>query len=279
MSFSWLFREILVSSRWPWFGPGKNSITILIFHEITEPQKRIFRELTEYLKDNFDIISPQDFATYDFKKPAYIFSFDDGFCSQFHIAQEVLNPIGIRAIFFICPDFIGLTGQDAGNFMARNIRLSSVPDNISPYCMPMTWEQVKILKDQSHTIGGHTLSHVCMSSVSDEVYLNEQIVETNKILQDILGEKADWFAYPFGNIDSIDTRSMKVAHTNYKYCCSAIRGSNTPKTRPLALLRQVVELDYSMPYIGMVLKGGLDFLYFLDVLKLKRMAKQVVAKS
>lgn len=59
---------------------------------------------------------------------------------------------------------------------------------------------VKMIKEQGHDIGNHAYNHPDMKKLSASK-AREQIVQTNKILESITGEKPKWFAPPSGSFN------------------------------------------------------------------------------
>jgi peptidoglycan/xylan/chitin deacetylase (PgdA/CDA1 family) len=84
---------------------------------------------------------------------------------------------------------------------------------IDPFIMDkifMNIEDVKKLIFQGHTIGLHTASHIQISNgqVTDE-FIEKEIINAKKDLENILNIPIDCFAYPFGSInDVINNKSM-----------------------------------------------------------------------
>src|SRR3989304_5933989 len=106
---SWIFRPNIWSNSRR-FG---NVVRILLFHDISNSQLHIFEELICFIEKNYSFLVPQQFHSFLLDKnkstgQKFMLSFDDGFLSQVKVVKEILNPKGIKAIFFICPSFIGL---------------------------------------------------------------------------------------------------------------------------------------------------------------------------
>jgi len=264
-------RNILASSGWPWLYKLHKGVYVLVFHDISEEQRAKLKELIHYLRHSFNIISPDEFSTYSSDGPAYILSFDDGFYCQFRTACEVLDPMGIKALFFVCPIFINSDGDKAHKFVVDNFKLTKAKGAFSKDYLPMTWEQIKSLIGMGHTIGAHTMNHARLSLVNDAECLEWEIAESGDECERMLGRKVDWFAYPLGDVASIDNRSSQIIRRRYRYCCSSIRGINSISSNPFGILRQTMDMDKDLKYLKMVAKGGLDLYYYLDRLKLEKM--------
>ena len=90
---------------------------IVLFHEVDVSEEKRFTEQIENCSKNWNFINPEKL---DLEKNGIvtrdsrdlILTFDDGFSSDFRIAQNVLNPRGIKAIFFIIPEFVSLATED-----------------------------------------------------------------------------------------------------------------------------------------------------------------------
>ena len=102
--------------------------------------------------------------------------------------------------------------------------------------------------------------------------LHQEITNAADLIEKKLKIPVKWFAPPFGDLKSIDSRSIKAIGRQFQFSCSGIRGLNCAATRPLELLREGIDFRNSFSYQKMVLAGGLDFLYRDKVLRLAQMA-------
>ncbi len=74
----------------------------------------------------------------------------------------------------------------------------------------LSWEQVgKLSKHPLVTIGAHTERHPGLSQESRET-VRLEVMHSNKILQEQLGEPAKYFAYPFGDAQACGVREAEV---------------------------------------------------------------------
>jgi hypothetical protein len=118
------------------------------------------------------------------------------------------------------------------------------------------------------------MNHSKLSEQRTEGDLIDEIVSPADFLEKKLGRKTDWFAYPFGNIASIDPQSLQMIGRRYRYCCSGLRGINTGSTHRLCLTREEINLDQSLDHLKQIITGGLDFYYFFKRRKLFQMANR-----
>jgi peptidoglycan/xylan/chitin deacetylase (PgdA/CDA1 family) len=66
----------------------------------------------------------------------------------------------------------------------------------------MSWQQLKQLSDEGVTIANHSVSHAHLPSIAEglslEAWLEQEIFNAQKELQERLGRVANMFAYPYG---------------------------------------------------------------------------------
>jgi peptidoglycan/xylan/chitin deacetylase (PgdA/CDA1 family) len=240
--------------------PGYRSV---IFHDVIDLGK--FRRVIELLEQEFEIV-PFGAVCGEAKagrgKPKIIITFDDGFRSSALAARQVLDPKGLKALFFIPYNFIGLQGAAAKEFAAEHLFEGKVPAaRIGDDLQPMTWDDVHKLAAQGHEIGAHTLSHARLSALPDQAARREEIVVSGDKLSAKLGRSVSLFAYPFGDNSSIDAAAGKLIAGRYDYCFTGLRGANAAGSGPAWVYRDEINLDYPWRYILFLLYGGLDPFY------------------
>ena len=205
---------------------------ILLFHEVDIVDEDRFIAQIDSCSKNWSFIDPNKFeietnGLSPSNTRELILTFDDGFSSDFWLAQNVLNPRGIKALFFVIPEFVNLkTEEDKSLFVSNRRYPGAKPSRISSHLRSMNWEQISILSRQGHTIGSHSSSHKRLSKISDEEDLAREIVRSRQLIEEVIDKKVEHFAFPFGNLSSISLRSLQLARENYKYVYSGLRGSN-----------------------------------------------------
>ena len=130
----------------------------------------------------------------------------------------------------------------------------------------MNWEELKILKDEGHLIGAHGQSHQRLSLMDPE-QARKEIIESGEMLDKVLSQRTEWYAYAYGDIDSIDKNSIQLIFNSFEYCRSGIRGENYPGSKNL--FAQQIDLEHSWVYQRMVLEGGLNHRYTSQRQKIK----------
>jgi len=261
------------------------SFRALLFHNIVPEQMAAFDRLLHYLINKHRIITPSEAEALLSGRPLpdndsripYLLTFDDGFLSHAHIARNILDPVGAKGIFFVCPGLIDISKEQHRESIARLIfdgalTSNDLPDNIAL----MSWLDVETLFTAGHTIGSHSSTHRRLASLNSDEQENE-ILGAGKRLEERLGMPPDWFAYPFGDLPSIDQRSLDTIASQYRFCCSGIRGVNSVQVNPMGLLREQLGLEGPFEYQQLVMEGGLDFYYGARTKLLQGLAESTVA--
>ena len=125
-----------------------------------------------------DIIAGKD------KTPFAVVTFDDVPDNFYSNAYPILKERSIPFILFITTGFVGKPGY-------------------------LSEEQIIYLdKDPLCTIGAHTLTHPMLRRVKN---INEELIKSKQILEESLGHKVNYMAYPFGRQSSVSKKVMKEA--------------------------------------------------------------------
>ena len=179
---------------------NENSVLrILIHHDIKSDEQIIsFKNQINSLSKEFDFISPKEFEdTINFGKvkgKKLLLTFDDGFKSNRIIAESILNKKGIKALFFIVTDFIGLK-KNSLNYskIIRNIYPNG--PTLNEFSEPMDNDDIQFLIDSGHTIGCHTATHKMLSKITKVSDLKEELIDSKDNLEKMFNIKIKlWLA-------------------------------------------------------------------------------------
>jgi peptidoglycan/xylan/chitin deacetylase (PgdA/CDA1 family) len=69
------------------------------------------------------------------------------------------------------------------------------------------------------TIGAHTQNHPQLRYCND---IRSEIVECRSELEAIIGKQVEYFAYPYGRINTVNRTARKIASDHYEYAFSTI---------------------------------------------------------
>lgn len=207
----------------------------VMFHDIPPEAIRRFESHMLFLKTRANVISMDDFFSNNvsLKKINVVITFDDGYKSWISNALPILKKLQLPATFFISSGFIGLSEQEASNFIRHNLRTQNVTGGLDI-------EDVKILAEQGFGIGGHGTNHKMLSEIDDISQLRQEIIEDKERLEKIVKREVDYFAYPFG-----DDRNSKISladllrEIGYKGAVTTKSGLNMINGDPYHLHREL----------------------------------------
>ena len=112
------------------------------------------------------------------------------------------------------------------------------------------------------SIGSHTCSHRYLPALSP-AEVRTEIVDSRRILEDILGQEVRSLSYPMGGWN----RSIRdlTAAAGYTTAVTSDRGSNLRGRDPLSLRRQPADEDPLL--LDDLVRGSYDFLRPIDRLR------------
>ena len=222
---------------------SKNRLRVLIFHDIPPSEEQAFQKLLIWLKKHWNIISPNDFekmisGIVCTSGDNLMITFDDGFSSNRNIAEKILNPLGIQALFFVVSDFVTIEDHDEAKlFIADNICPDLEISEIPRHWRNMQWKDLEALIEQGHTIGCHAKKHSSLNNCHSEEELEREIIFSADHLMEKLGCNIEHFAYPFGAINCFSREALAVAKRRFRFIYSGIRGDNVKVCSPFAIRR------------------------------------------
>lgn len=243
-------------------------LRIVNYHNIAPEDQEKFAAQLRWLSRSWNFVSPQQFAAMmtgsePIKGANLLLTFDDGFSSNRKVAEDILNPMGIHALFFVVPDFVNITDEsESRNFIANNIWRSGTPEMYN--WGNMKWSDLEWLLEKGHTIGAHTKTHARLSDLKTTGELQTEIIDCADMLKSRLGVEIEHFAYPFGNLVSISPSALVVALQRFKFIYTGLRGDNAVGIPTWAVRRDAIEPSNSLGLIGALLEGGADISYARD---------------
>ena len=246
-------------------------LRVLIYHDIAPNEQERFAAQLRWLARSWSFVSPQRFAAMmrgddPIKGANLLLTFDDGFASNLKVANEVLNPMGIKALFFVVSAFVDhADGDDCRDFITRHIWPGLHPGAVPVHWRNMTWPDLTWLLETGHTIGAHTRTHARLSELKHANELYAELIESADMLERKLGVKVEHFAYPFGNMDSFSQEALAVAMQRFSFIYTGLRGDNARGAFPWALSRDVILPANTFGLVGALLEGGADIRYVRDL--------------
>ena len=173
-------------------GGPKAGKRALAFHEVPDPAR--FGEFLDQILAEYDVLPLQDWLT---APPAgrtqLTLTFDDGYASWHELVAPLLDERGLPAVFFVSSGLVGLRGSEASEFARSRLRRTR----------ELTFIGARELEDLARhprfEVGGHTVTHADLGRITDPDVARAEIAGDQARLEELLGARVRWFAYPFGN--------------------------------------------------------------------------------
>jgi peptidoglycan/xylan/chitin deacetylase (PgdA/CDA1 family) len=151
---------------------------------------------------------------------AVVITIDDGYKTARTIAWPIFKQFGFPFTVFIYPQFLG-------------------------HPSALSWEDVKAMSDggvdvQSHSLTHPLLTHPGKAMARDEyvAWIDHELVESRKELQEHTGKPVNVLAYPFGGYD--ERIADRTARAGYLAALTCDDGNVTRKTDPMRINRRLV---------------------------------------
>jgi peptidoglycan/xylan/chitin deacetylase (PgdA/CDA1 family) len=247
--------------------PGRR-FRILLVHDVPPALAGEFERFVAHVKETHGVLTPEQAAAWLDGRPTgetgrtpCLFTFDDGFASNFQVATGALARHDVKAVFFVCPGLIDLTGANRAAAIAANVLDGRVgAAGLPPGLDLMEWPELAELTRLGHAIGAHGMTHRRLSLLDGED-LRREVTAAGDVLEDRLGRPVPWYAYSFGDIGSLSAAALKVIAGRYRFCRSGVRGANDAGTGALALRADQVDPATPFVYQKLIAEGGLAWRY------------------
>lgn len=247
--------------------PPPGAFRVLLFHDIPLAQRDAFTRFARWATTRAGVITPDEAAARldghwpdaapDGRVP-FLFTFDDGFVSNGEVAREILDPLGIRALFFVCPGLVDLDPAARSHAVAENVFRGRGRE--LPAGLLMGWTELGVLAAAGHTIGSHGLTHRRLVGLSADE-LDGEIAGAADRLRAVLDVPVDWFAFTFGDVASASASVLATVACHHRYCRSGVRGPVHAGLSHFAVRADHIDLDGPDAYRHFVAEGGLDGRY------------------
>lgn len=225
-------------------------VKVVSFHDIDDP--KWFSEVIVFLKQNFHLITPDEFHRGLFSKERInvLVTFDDGYESWVTTCLSVLEANQVKALFFLNSGLLNASGDSEVThaYVTNNLRLSKK--------QPLTWEGARVLIEHGHTIGGHTVNHKSLGGITATQVI-EEVENDKKDIEARLNITIHDFAYPFGIASDYSKEAENLVRSaGYTYVYTALpKFVHTVHTH---IPRTLIEKHQSVRLIKRWLYGSYD---------------------
>jgi len=165
-------------------------------------------------------------------------------------AARVLAEHGLPATFFIPTAFVG-----TDHVFSWDRGLPRLPN--------LTWDDVQEMVRMGFDIGSHTVTHADLGAATT-ADAEREVMESKRILEDRLGRRVRWIAYPFGQPTNLRAEVVPfIQKAGYEACFSAIGGFMFAGRQDFVLPRFAVPGFRSPLHLELHLTGCLHWTYAL----------------
>jgi peptidoglycan/xylan/chitin deacetylase (PgdA/CDA1 family) len=243
-------------------------VRIAMSHHVFEEDFEQFDRILRALGTEREFIEPQQFFRHYAKAApdpivgkSLLWTFDDGLFSAYNTAQQVLNPLGMKALFFVPTAILDFrTHEQMREFAHARVLFGTRPlHELRPEeYVTMSAEHLQTLHEQGHMILPHTHSHVLARDITTPEDVNRELTRPKLILEDLLQSRADAVAIPVGTPSTVSTYSYRQIALVYFACFTALGGANTQRTDPRFLRRDSIHPWYSVDHARSIVDGMFD---------------------
>ena len=225
----WFIERLIARRRAP--------VILLYYHRVGDHDpvpwsltNRQFARQIEWLVRRFDMISIEEaqarIAAGVNDRPAVHVTFDDGYAENCDRALPMLIERQIP-----CTYFVTLRNVQRGEPFEHDLEAGK-------RFGVNTIAQLRDLANSGIQIGAHTRTHPDLGQITDPDRLGDEVLTARSELQDALGHRVRYFAFPFGMKCNLNPLVFHMARAaGYEAVCSAYGGYNFPGDDPFHLQR------------------------------------------
>lgn len=232
-------------------------VRVVCFHDVKDSSW--FESTIEMLQNKYHILSVSEFEQRKFStaKINILLSFDDGYQSWVTTVLPIFKKYNLQGLFFVNSGLLDANKEGKGKqFLNEKLLLQTER-------ILLSWDELKTLVEEGQIIGGHTVGHTRLSSVSKD-QVRQEVGNDKCALETFLGTKLNHFAYPFGaKSDFSEAITEQVIGEGYEFVYSAVPGWYHHNVSSNAIPRLLLEERLSLKPIQCWINGGYDIFQFL----------------
>ena len=248
-------------------------LRIALTHFVDPGRMDDYRRIVELLLESHAPVEPAAVLDGEGRWPdgGLAFTFDDGLLSSYEAAQEVLNPLGVKAMFFIPTQILGLRSPDEmRDFFATRVYRGGGSAMPEERYVTMSAEHVLELRAQGHAVLPHTHSHIALREIRSDADVARELREPREQLEELTQESCAGFAFPFGTEEAVARYAYEHVRRTYRVTFTGLHGVNTPRTPADSLYRDCIHPHFAHDHVRKLMAGALDSVYALKMQRLRR---------
>lgn len=259
------------------------NIRISLSHYVAPGDHDNLRRIVDWIAARRRILTPAElFELLDrgpdgprLEEDAHLVTFDDGLMSSYEATRKVLDPLGVKAIFFVPTKILELDDPPEMERFAyeriyRSGRRSGELDE--HHYLTMGAGELRALHAAGHMVLPHTHSHALLTEIETQEQVDAELVEPRRALEELLQAPADGFAFPVGTERVVSPFAYEHVRRNYTYCFLGLSGANTEETDRSYIARDCIHPHYSMEHVRNIMEGIYDPYYKLKRRRLRARA-------
>tara|TARA_Y100001968_G_scaffold319180_1_gene350364 strand:+ start:417 stop:1304 length:888 start_codon:yes stop_codon:yes gene_type:complete len=222
---------------------NKPRLFIFSLHSTNKADFDKYKILLSQIHTIAPFLNPKDINAYFSGKygnsPRSLLTLDDGFKDNYEFATQILNPLNIKAIFFIIPYYL------ENNYNSVEFLAALYPEhkptplgldiNLDKY-HHLGLKEVENLYDFGHTIGIHGYNHESSTSISTK-HLSELTTRSINIIEKYLNN-IEHYCYPFGSYKDFSHTTNSLLKSKFRFVHTGIRGVNSTKEYNNGILKR-----------------------------------------
>ena len=259
------------------------NVRVSVTHYVRPGDLDQFQRIIAYIGGLRQFLLPSEFferyldsAPRALDQQTHLITFDDGLQSSYEAAQRVLDPLGIKAIFFVPTKILDLETPDEMRRFAldRIYRRADTGDSLTQdHYLTMNADHLRALHAQGHMVLPHTHSHAKLSEICTEADVARELSGPRRVLEQLLQAPADGFAFPVGTERVVTRFAYDNIKEIYSLCFLGVSGVNTPRSDPAYICRDCIHPFHPLSHVANVLEGVYDPYYRLKLRRLRARAE------
>ena len=215
-------------------------IRIINYHNTLQENKTTFEKQLQWYEQHYININYEQFRLFmrgkklSGEKPGLMLTFDDGLAGNYNIAFPLLKKYGFTGYFMCSSDLVGKKGYMDVNELNELIRAG-------------------------HIVGNHTATHHRMRECDTNEILTYEIVESKKILENMLNVNIDIFCWCGGEEEHYTSKAYKmIKSAGYMYGFMTNSYPVTSDTDRMKIQRINVEDSWPIHLVKFQVSGFMD---------------------
>jgi peptidoglycan/xylan/chitin deacetylase (PgdA/CDA1 family) len=242
---------------------GRFGLRSVTFHDTYPDDFSRFRSVVDWISSSMTIATPDD-ADHFFdgsmpvlERDRLLITFDDGLYTNY-VAAKHLADLGIRAIFFVVPSFIGRTVSQYVDYH-HNRGVEAYPlGSLESESRGLSRSQLHEIVAMGHRVAAHNYAHRDLGKLNSTDDITYEIDNALDSLNQELQSDCKDFAFAFGQPANLSPGAVARLRTLELRVFACFRGLNVPGENARFLMRHGFEYRHPSLFTRASLLGAAD---------------------